>query len=63
MHPHIVLIGMPVIEGCVGCLLCLGTVAGGKERSAVPGIFILVVQSVVHNLLIEQLRLCIAQNK
>jgi hypothetical protein len=57
LHPHLVLIGMPVIEGCVGCLLYLGTVEEGRERSAVLGILILVVQSVAHNLLSERLPL------
>lgn len=63
MHPHLVLIRRACNEGYVGCMLCLHTVAGGRERSAVLGILILVVQYVVHNLLSELLCLCSAQNK
>ena len=63
MHPHLVLIWHACNEGCVGCMLCLRTMAGGRERSAVLGILILVVQSVVHNFLSELLCLCSAQNK
>jgi len=63
MHPHLLLIRHACNEGCVGCLLCLHTMAGGRERFAVLGILILVVQSIVPNFVSELLCLCSAQNK